>query len=170
MHILIVGEKHVGKSTLINKILDKINRPLYGFRTKKEDDLETEEFGSPVYIYDVSKPQVHEEENRVGYCKDFHTSINIDAFNRYASVLKEDIPQDGIILMDEIGFMESKAEEFCKAIMGRLDGDIPVIAAVKNKETPFLEKVRNHPNCKCFFIDKENRDELFEEVVKYMNI
>lgn len=170
MHILIVGYKHVGKSTLIHKLLEKIGRPIYGFATKKEDHLETEEFGSPVYIYDASKPRVQTEENLVGYCKNFHSNARIEVFNQAADILNAEIPEDGIILMDEIGFMEAKAEGFCKAILNRLDGDIPVIAAVKDKEIPFLEQVRNHPNCRCFYINEENRDVLYEEVLEYMKL
>lgn len=167
-HILIVGYKHVGKSTLINRVLEKTDRPLYGFRTKKEDSLRTEELGSPVYLYDLSKPKKQGEENLLGYCKNSHSTTNIDTFNRFASILDQNIPKNGLILMDEIGFMESKAETFCQAILRRLDGDIPVIAAVKDKENPFLDQVRNHPNCKCFYINKENRDQLYEEVLAEM--
>lgn len=164
-HILIVGYKHVGKSTLINRLLEKTNRPLYGFRTKKEDALRTKELGSPVYLYDISKPKEQKAENLLGYCKDSHSITNIDTFNRFAAILNQDIPKNGLILMDEIGFMESKAEDFCQAILHRLDGEIPVIAAVKDKKIPFLDRVRNHPNCKCFYINEENRDALYEEIL-----
>ena len=70
--------------------------------------------------------------------------------------------------MDELGFMESKAENFCSTVLRYLDGDIPIIAAVKDKSTPFLDAVKSHPNCKCFFISEENREELAEEVLAFM--
>jgi hypothetical protein len=70
--------------------------------------------------------------------------------------------------MDEIGFMESKAEVFCKAILKLLDGHIPVIAAVKDKNTPFLNQVKSHPNCRVFYIREDNRNELFEEVLTFL--
>ena len=64
--------------------------------------------------------------------------------------------------------MESKEKAFCDAVLERLDGDIPILAAVKDKEIPFLNQVRNHPNCKCFFITEENRDKLVDEVLEFM--
>jgi len=64
--------------------------------------------------------------------------------------------------------MESESEAFCGAVMHLLDGDAPVIAAVKDKDFPFLEAVRSHPNCKCFYIDEENRNELFPEVLAFV--
>ena len=53
MHTLIVGERRVGKSTLIGRVLNALDRPVYGFETKKEDSLADELRGSPVYIYDA---------------------------------------------------------------------------------------------------------------------
>ena len=50
MHALIVGERGIGKSTLIRRVLKELNRPLFGFETKKEDALADEVKGSPVYI------------------------------------------------------------------------------------------------------------------------
>ena len=74
----------------------------------------------------------------------------------------------GIVVLDEIGFMESGAESFRAAILRKLDANVPVIAAVKNVDTPFLRAVREHPNCRCFFIDPDNRDQLYFQVLEYL--
>ena len=39
MHALIIGAPGVGKSTLIRRVLAELNRPVFGFLTKKEDAL-----------------------------------------------------------------------------------------------------------------------------------
>ncbi len=68
--------------------------------------------------------------------------------------------------MDELGFMEARAEAFVRAVFDALNGTIPVIAAVKARfDVPFLNDVRAHPNARLYTITKENRDELFEEVL-----
>ena len=68
--------------------------------------------------------------------------------------------------MDELGFMEAKAEAFTRAVLETLDGDIPVIAAVKARfDIPFLDAVRAHPKGKLSMITKENRDQLYEELL-----
>ena len=36
MHLLLVGAPGVGKSTLIRRVLKKVDRPVFGFETKKE--------------------------------------------------------------------------------------------------------------------------------------
>lgn len=158
----------MGKSTLIGRVLDAIDRPVSGFETKKQTDLEEALRGSPIYIYDARCPRVQTPNNLVGYCKDHHFQVDTEIFDRFAEKLRKPVPAGGVVLLDEVGFMESKAEKFCAAIFDLLDGDIPVIAAVKDKDTPFLEAVRSHPKAKCFYITKENRDALYLQVLDFV--
>lgn len=55
--------------------------------------------------------------------------------------------------MDELGFLENDAKVFQSAVLCALDGDTPVLAAVKPKDTPFLRAVRGHENAELVFID-----------------
>lgn len=158
----------MGKTTLIHRVLTELNRPLFGFETKKEDSLTDEVKGSPVYIYEAGKAHLQSQDNLVGHCKHRHLINITDAFDRYAPKLMRPVPEDHIVELDEIGFMESKSEAFCDAIMALLDGSVPVIAAVKDKDTPFLEAVRSHPNARCFQITPENRDSLYFDVLAFM--
>lgn len=167
MHTLIVGTYGVGKSRLIEKVLAACGRELQGFVTKKEDDLADEALGSPIYIYEAGKESVQTAENLLGYCKNQHTAPVPEAFERFAPKLTA--PAAGcLFLMDELGVMESKSPAFCEAVLELLDGEVPVIAAVKDKSTPFLEAVRAHPKAKCFYITEENRDELYPEVLAFV--
>lgn len=170
MHALIVGARGAGKSTLIGRVLDAIDRPVCGFETKKEDFLADALRGSPVYIYNARQKHVQTPDNLVGYCKNHRFESAAEVFDRFAPKLREPVPEGGIVLLDELGFMESQAEQFCAAVLELLDGDVPVIAAVKDKDTPFLEAVRNHPNAKCFYITEENRDALFPRVLDFVRI
>ena len=168
MHALIVGARGVGKSTLIHRVLSELGRPLFGFETKKESAMEASALGDPIYIYDVGEEHRQAPENLVGYCKNQHATAITEAFDRYADKLMRPIPCGAIVKLDEIGFLEAKAQRFCDAILALLDGSTPVIAAVKDKDIPFLGQVRNHPGAKCFYITQENRDALYEEVLDFM--
>ena len=170
IHTLIVGPRHVGKTTLINGVLRELDRPVYGYQTKKETALSDEQMREPVYIYEPGKPRFQSTENLIGYCspaEGFQTMAGV--FDAYAPKILNPVPDQGVIVFDEIGFMESREKQFCDAVLARLNGDIPVIAAVKNKKGfAFLEKVRTHPKCRCFSITEENRDTLFYEILEFM--
>lgn len=170
MHTLVVGERGVGKSTLIGRVLDVLDCPVCGFETKKEDSLADELRGSPVYIYQARQERVRSADNLVGYCKNHRFAAAAEVFDRFAPKLRKPAPAGGIVLLDELGFMESQAEAFCAAVLELLDGDVPVLAAVKNKDTPFLEAVRNHPKAKCFYITEENRDALLPQVLDFVTL
>lgn len=168
MHALIVGSCHVGKSTLIQRVIAQVGRPVFGYETIKELALAVPGKGDPVYIYEAGLPRVQTSENLAGYCADRCFTSNYEVFNRFAPKLLQPVPQEAIILLDEIGKMESAAEAFRNAILSLLDGEIPVIAAVKDRDTPFLNTVRAHPHCRCFYITEENRNELYGEVLSFM--
>lgn len=168
MHVLIAGDQGVGKSTLIRRVLKELDLPIHGFETKKEDSPVKDGQGCPVYIYEAGKARVQSAENLVGYCDRKVYDVQKDTFDRFAKKLLFPVPERHIILMDELGIMETVSEDFCSAVMTLLDGSIPVIAAVKNKDKPYLEAVRSHPNCRCYYLTTENREAIFQQVLEHL--
>lgn len=168
MHALIVGDRGVGKSTLIRRVLEALDRPVFGFETKKEQHLEDPVRGCPIYIYDAGAAHQQRADNLIGYHREADASAITAAFDRYAPRLIGEVTAD-VVELDEIGFLEARSEAFCRAVMHLLDGNKPVIAAVKNRDIPFLVSVRSHPKARCFYITEENRDELFAEALEFMN-
>ena len=68
-HILICGEKGVGKSTLIRRLVEEAQLTVGGFCTKMDENAE----GAmrPIYIYPASLPtdqRIRGKENLVGRC------------------------------------------------------------------------------------------------------
>ncbi len=104
----------------------------------------------------------------IGISNDGHATANsciLDLFARnFLMLLAQQAKKDQIIVLDEIGVMESKSEAFQKAIFQLLDGPAIVVAAVREKHTDFLDKVKNHPDNKCFEIDESNRETVYEEL------
>lgn len=169
-HILICGKRQVGKTTLVNKVIETIDRPVYGFRTKAS--VPDENGVRHVYMYPAGKSISSDDsekmtaENHVGDTCRKVLSVNTEVFDRMGSSLIRDAKRDGILIMDELGFMEENAKDFCDAVLAALDSDIPILATIKNtdKNCGFLDEVRNHPRAEVLMIDEENRDELFRYV------
>jgi hypothetical protein len=66
--------------------------------------------------------------------------------------------------MDELGFLENDAHLFQAAVLAALDGPVPVLAAIKPKETDFLRRVRQHPCGEVFYITPESREALYQRL------
>lgn len=168
MHILIVAHSGSGKRDLMKQIIFHLDTPLFGYQTVKEDSLADDEKGSPIYIYEIGKPRIRSSENLAGWCLNHHATTFPEAFDRFAPKLYDPVPADHLIVLDEIGPMESKSPAFCEAILKLLDGDTPVLAAVRDKDTAFLNTVRGHPNCKCFHLTPDSREEILSEVINQL--
>ena len=77
----------------------------------------------------------------------------------------------GIIVMDELGFMERDALLFQKAVLDALNGDIQVIAAVKaRRDVEFLNRVRNSEKADVYDITESNREALYNKLVKLKDL
>ncbi|MBR6951095.1 MAG: AAA family ATPase [Oscillospiraceae bacterium] len=165
-HALIVGEQGVGKSTLIARVRREMALPEAGLETVRVA-APPEEPGAPVYIYRVGGPRTQSDENLAAFVRSTGRQSFPEVFDRYAAYLRQDAPHAGLIVLDELGFLESDAAEFCRTVLDMLDGDVPVLAAVKPKDTPFLTAVRNHPKAQVFHIDETNRDALPAQVLAF---
>ena len=175
-HILIWGERHAGKSTLIRRLTDEMDCPFYGYITKRVD-LADENGYYPIYMHpaeDYLNPEYadrirYEETNCIGHCGSQSRQINLHVFNENGVKYIRSAKPGGVLIMDELGFMESGADLFRSAVLEALDGDIPVICGVKEKPPcEFTDEILAHQGCKVWHVTVENRDELFEEIRAYI--
>ena len=162
-NIVICGDRQVGKSTLVSRLEELITVPVYGFRTKSM--VIREDGGHDVYIFRASdKERKLSEGNLLASCGAGEMNINKEVFETLGVQYIREAEEGGVIIMDELGFMESDAFGFQKAVLDALDGEIPVIATVKSgdPDNEFLNKVRTHENADLYMIDENNRDGLYD--------
>ena len=165
-HIVISGDRGVGKSTLIKHLTEKLNGPVSGFITKK---IKNEDGIGNIYIFPAQIPEkdrVCTEENCVGSCIDGKMlSRNTQVFEKKGVEILDKIPKDArLIVMDELGFLEKDAVTFQKKVLECLDADTAVLAAIKTKDNEFLTAIREHKNVCVYEINEQNRDELAEKL------
>ena len=149
MHIFLTGDVQVGKSTIINKTLAalKIERP-GGFRSVSVPDLP--DGAMSVYLLAAAeKAPAMGDFNRVGIRKGCGRGIEKfpQAFETAGVQALKNAEQSRLILMDEVGRMESAAAQFSARMEALLDGSVPILGVVqKIADTPLTNAIRTHPN------------------------
>ena len=161
--ILLIGRRRSGRSSMIRALLQGISAPVFGYETVtmacRADGYHE------IYLYPYGqKLREKREENHAGDCNTRQRVVFTQVFDRLGSRCLTG-NNDGILVLDEIGFMESGAADFCQTVLGCLSGPLPVLAAVRaGIETPFLQQVTGHPNVRCFDMDPERFDEIYREL------
>lgn len=165
-HLLICGDVGVGKSTLIARLLESSTQTLYGFVTKRIPTPGADGL-CPVYLHPAAlkiSERTYGSKNLIGKCDRQHSLRFPKTFDTLGVKLLL-APRDGLILMDELGFLENDAMEFRTSVLQTLDGNTPVLAAVKSRDTEFLRAVKAHPNAELIQITEQNRDELYGQLL-----
>lgn len=143
MNLVISGHSGSGKTTLIKRILQETDEPIYGFWTEKT--APTSDGRSPVYIHGCQEGLTYAADHRIGFCKEKHAEKFPQVFDTVGVSLLADIPEEALVLMDEIGFMENEARVFQKRVFELMDGNYRIIIAVRDRPTTLLDAIRNHP-------------------------
>lgn len=162
-HILLCGNHRTGRSSMLRALTQELHVPLYGYMTRT---LNTRADGyHEIYMFPYGARELAaSEECHIGDCNTRERVIHNEVFNTLGVRLLDAKP-DGILVLDEIGFMESNAEAFCNAVLDRLNGDIPVLAAVRTSiDTPFLQKVLACEKARTVKMDPERFDEICREL------
>lgn len=93
--------------------------------------------------------------------------IFLEAFDNFGvSILKDALENSQIILMDELGVFESGAYLFQNQVFEILNSSKPVIGVIKDKPSPFLDKIRQRPDVGIHRVSLENREQLVDEMIQ----
>ena len=169
-HVLICGKKQTGKTTLIERVMQEVNVPVYGYSTKIFRD--NADGISRVYMYPASsKNRRRGTDNYIGSTRDKVLDVRSETFELLGTELIRSARPDGILVMDEIGFMENGALDFRKAVTEAFDGDIHILASIKDtdKNIDHIENIRNHPNSELIMLTEENRDQMTMKVMSIVS-
>ena len=172
MHIFLTGDVQVGKSTIIKKTLAALQlQAIGGFRSISVPDLPD----GAMSVYLIPAGDEHpmmDDWNRVGIRKGCGRGIEKipEAFERAGVQALVDAENMPLILMDEVGRMESAAARFSERILALLDGSAPILGVVqKIADTKLTNAIRQHPNVRVLTVTKENREELAGEVLRLVS-
>lgn len=163
-NIFLTGSRGIGKSTLLNRLLKDVAGRVAGFRTLPVYDQKQQVVGFG--LQDVEEQEEIRPEDMVGLkhpggIKAFPETFEGTARAVLARALTS---RAGLLVIDELGFLESGAPRFQEQVEICLDSAIPVLGVLKAHDNPFLKRIRQRPDVAVFEVTEENRDRLYEEL------
>ncbi|MEW9094943.1 MAG: nucleoside-triphosphatase [Clostridiaceae bacterium] len=163
MHnIFLTGEKNVGKSTIIKKILQSLSSSVGGYSTEfimknnlKYFYLTSLSHKSNKSLMAIGDPSIKKIIKIYKY-----------AFNVFgASLILDSINTKDVIILDEIGFIENNCNEFKDSIIKALDSEKIIIGVLKDFNGDFINCIKNRKDVTLFNVNEVNREEIPEIIM-----
>jgi nucleoside-triphosphatase len=170
-NLLLSGPPRVGKTTLVQKIIEKLpeKAAIAGFFTEEIKEGGVRQGFKVTTLNGREEVFAHQSfpgPNRVG-----KYGVSINTFEKTAVAHLEEALrcQAQILVVDEIGKMELMSEKFKDVLLRALDSSQLVVATVGVQQDAFTREVRRRADTKTFEVTKENRDELPETILKVLH-
>lgn len=168
-NIFLTGPLHIGKSTIINKVIQQWPKwKIGGFRTRPVFD-NARRCGFIFQSFDGQEDCfAHTEMNSPERFDVYHYDANI--FETLGcSTLWRSLSESDLIVMDEIGVMEIRARQFQQMIIRCLDAPVWVIGAFQHRADWFRKLLANRADAVIFKVDSGNRDELAQRIIALLH-
>jgi len=164
MHIFLQGQRNVGKSTVIQKTLEIIT-----VRTKLvPGGFFTWNSGGPdpeIHIR-AAGPDDEKETYRAAVFDKGKGGMVCDnnVFESEGARFVREGKNADLIIMDELGYLESNAPVFIKAVMDAIAGNIPILGVMRLGDVPWHEDIKKNKSVRLIDVNMENRNVLPQEI------
>jgi nucleoside-triphosphatase len=165
MNILITGKPGVGKTTLIQKVVEKVDLSCQGFYTREIRVNEASRVGFEIVTLDGKTALLahidHLTPHRLG--KYF---VNVDNINRViVPCIENAIKQADLIIIDEIGKMELFSPRFRQAVLKALASPKKVLGTITLASVPIVKKIKSRPDVILVELRRHNQKEVYQYIV-----
>ena len=155
-NVLVTGPPRSGKSTLIEKVVQSINRPATGFFTQELREKGRRVGFSITTLQGKTGVLAHQSIRstfRVG-----KYGVNLEDLDQIAvpSMLPSSLDQ--IVVVDEIGKMECFSRLFKETLIQVLSSDNLVIGSVAIKGDRFIQSIKKRDDVSLVSISQNTRD------------
>ena len=163
-NILVTGAPRTGKTTLISKLISKLNIGVAGFITTeiRENNVRT---GFAIETYSGIKTILASKKNieskyRVGKYGVYLDNLNF-TINKLEKEINNKIPR--LIIIDEIGKMELFSHSFREFVMQSLNQNI-VLGTIMLRDNDFTKNIKLRSDTKVFEINLQNREKILNKI------
>ena len=155
-NILVTGPPRSGKSTLIEKVVQRISRPATGFFTQELRDKGRRVGFSITTLEGKTGVLAHQSirsKFRVG-----KYGVNLEDLDQIAVPSMLPSTPDQIVVVDEIGKMECFSRLFKEILLKVLSSDNLVIGSVAIKGDRFIQSIKKRDDVSLVSITEKTRD------------
>ncbi len=167
--MFITGPPRCGKSTLIERLIRQIEKPMTGFFTReiREQGRRT---GFLINTIDGNQG-VLAHENMKSRFRLGKYGVNLPDIDDIAVPSMLPTRPGQVVVVDEVGKMECFSSLFRRTLMKILDSDHYVIGSIAQKGNLFIQKVKARDDVFLVNLFKENRDapELFSRLLSALH-
>ena len=157
-NILVTGPPRCGKSTLIEKVVQRSQKPITGFFTREIRE-KGKRVGFSITTMD-GKEGVLAHQNIRGRFRVGRYGVNLDDINRIAVPSMMPAKTDEIVVIDEIGKMECFSPLFRKTLIRALDSENRVIGSIAQKGDEFIQMIKAREDILLVQVSEKNRNDL----------
>ena len=155
-NILVTGPPRSGKSTLIEKVVQRISRPATGFFTQELREKGRRVGFTITTLQGKTGVLAHQRIRsafRVG-----NYGVNLEDLDQIAVPSMLPSTPDQIVVVDEIGKMECFSRLFKETLIQALSSDNLVIGSVAIKGDRFIQSIKTRDDVSLVSISKNTRD------------
>lgn len=165
LKILLTGRPGCGKTTLIQRIVRRLDITTSGFYTQELRASKGDRLGFEILTLDGRRAILAHVDlpgpPRVG-----KYGVDLAALDLLATTAVEDAITNGkTIVIDEIGPMEIASPCFREAVLAALDCPLPLLATIVQRSTPFTDTLKRRPDVALIEVTPANRDQLAGQIL-----
>lgn len=164
-NLFLTGKINVGKTTVLNSILDNKQidiSKISGFLSKAYL-VENKVKGFYIEPININIELPPFEKRIIGYTPDGSKWIGVsETFESFGvNLLKQCMAKNyNFIIMDELGFFESDASSFQNMVHKILSSEKNVLGVLKPISIPFMNSIRNRKDVVAVEITRDNRNTI----------
>ena len=167
-NILITGNPGVGKTTLIQNIISKLNISAGGFYTAEVRDENGKRWGFKIISLD-GREDVLASVELISQRRVSKYGVDVAAVDRIGvTAIRDALSRDDIVVIDEIGRMELASKQFRDVVMEALDSAKPVLGTIAIKDTSFAKKLKERQDTRVIKLTRVNFPEIATHIERLL--
>ena len=162
--ILLMGAPQCGKTTLLQKVLAAYPGPVGGFYTReiREDGRRT---AFEMVTLDA-RTDILAGVHLPGPPRVSRYGVDLDALERVAlPAIREACERGALVVIDEIGPMETFSQAFCQSVRDTLDAGCPLFGTIVQRSTSFGDEIKGRSEVELVEVTPHDRNDLVKTLL-----